>query len=1105
MHRIRPSRVEPPVVHRYVERPRLEGWLKRHEHRRVMLFLAQAAQGKSTLASSFVRNSPLPSAWINLAQEDGEPVNLFHATAHGLSGLLDGKTFDFLRQYPATQLGPRASDALYRDWTRELFGPIGRPARIVFDGLDRLSPGAASFRFMELMVEEAPGEVRFLLLSRSEPPLPFHDWTMKQRALVLRNDDLAFTLEETTGFLQKHCGWTCSAELAKRIRNVTEGWTGGLVLLSQVLPFREAGSRLLDGLPQGFQKELFHYFAKEIFSTLSKRDARLLMHGSVFEELDPDLLDELLGISDSERILQELVRRNLFVSFASTGVCRLHLLFRDFLQSMWTRRVDPEQRKQFLRRVGTCHARKGDLEAATAFHLQAGELRRAASGLQLLGRDLLRKGRETDLAGMLGMLPERIVRARPWLLLYRACCRRFTHPAENVADLQKAEALFRKGGDTRGLLLGLAYLVEAVMLLGRDLVPVHDLLARGEELLASSDVSKHPREQAFLWLQMGFGYALRGENTRDGYRACRNASFLAAKLKDRRLRIHALIYAMIPLTFLGELDEGEEVRSRIEALLHPKPDQELEALFWKALSEFVLIGGRRDPALGADVVARLHERIERLGLIYLQAPALYSEFALHMYAGNEERTQEIGQRLQDMAEATGHVFGRGLCLVLRGMHAYRRRQWTRAGELLEAGLEIFSQPRMRSPLHYHEFSICAALVHLRFGNQSIAEPMLRRSLQYFAAIRNHLALAETHLSLALLLDGNGRRPEALEHLESGMSLASSRGYTDFVVLGPDDQLAICLLALEAGSGPAASYAEHLLRTGLPESAAAEEERLRTHPHPGVRKSMERLMLDRHRRSRPHVFIRTLGGFQVLVGGAPLPEASWRGSQPRTLLKALVALGAERQQVRREQLVDALWPDSEPEAGEKTFKAALHRLRKCLEPDMSPRFGSSYIHLKQGLVFLDSELCATDVSSFLGLCREARATSRAMGPRQAVKTFEEGFSLYRNDFLPHDPDPEWARELRERLGREYVRALLEAARSYETLGSWTKAVRCYERALDHDPLLEEACRRIMVLYADRGRRTKALSTYDTCRRRLLERLGVEPEELTTSLYRRIRGQ
>ena len=62
--------------------------------------------------------------------------------------------------------------------------------------------------------------------------------------------------------------------------------------------------------------------------------------------------------------------------------------------------------------------------------------------------------------------------------------------------------------------------------------------------------------------------------------------------------------------------------------------------------------------------------------------------------------------------------------------------------------------------------------------------------------------------------------------------------------------------------------------------------------------------------RPPLLIRALGGFQVLRGGAEVPEAELGGERGRELLAALLCAGRA---VRRDQLLAWLWPGEAPEA------------------------------------------------------------------------------------------------------------------------------------------------------------------------------------------------
>ena len=138
-----PSKTTPPRLFRIVHRPRLIDCLESHKEKKLTLILAQAAQGKSTLAASYVETSKLPSAWMNLDPEDSDPANLFHLLIHAFQNTSAGfELFDLL-DYPGRTAGPRAGWSLYTEWLQAVFERIQVPIQLVLDGLDRLNPEAS--------------------------------------------------------------------------------------------------------------------------------------------------------------------------------------------------------------------------------------------------------------------------------------------------------------------------------------------------------------------------------------------------------------------------------------------------------------------------------------------------------------------------------------------------------------------------------------------------------------------------------------------------------------------------------------------------------------------------------------------------------------------------------------------------------------------------------------------------------------------------------------------------------------------------------------------------------------------------------------------------
>ena len=78
------SKITPPHLSNTLPRPRLLNLLKKNTDKKLILILGQAAQGKSTLAASFLGQAGIPATWVNLGPEESDPVNLFYAITQSL-------------------------------------------------------------------------------------------------------------------------------------------------------------------------------------------------------------------------------------------------------------------------------------------------------------------------------------------------------------------------------------------------------------------------------------------------------------------------------------------------------------------------------------------------------------------------------------------------------------------------------------------------------------------------------------------------------------------------------------------------------------------------------------------------------------------------------------------------------------------------------------------------------------------------------------------------------------------------------------------------------------------------------------------------------------
>ena len=229
-----------------------------------------------------------------------------------------------------------------------------------------------------------------------------------------------------------------------------------------------------------------------------------------------------------------------------------------------------------------------------------------------------------------------------------------------------------------------------------------------------------------------------------------------------------------------------------------------------------------------------------------------------------------------------------------------------------------------------------------------------------------------------------------------------------------------------------------------------------------------------------VKIFTLGAFRIAIDDQPMRHSRKSPKRLLLLLKALIAYGG--QEVPIEQLIDALWADSEADTAHSAIGIAIRRLRDLLGHEEA-------VLLKGGRLSLNRNPCWVDAFAF-----EASLQS---GSRAAV---ERALALYEGPFLRDDTAAAWAFSRRDRLHEKFVHHLNSIAREFENAKDWDAAERCYLRGLDMDDTAESFYQGLIRCHVARGKRSEARRAYDRMGQRLMQKLGMNPSPASTALYR-----
>jgi DNA-binding SARP family transcriptional activator len=219
-----------------------------------------------------------------------------------------------------------------------------------------------------------------------------------------------------------------------------------------------------------------------------------------------------------------------------------------------------------------------------------------------------------------------------------------------------------------------------------------------------------------------------------------------------------------------------------------------------------------------------------------------------------------------------------------------------------------------------------------------------------------------------------------------------------------------------------------------------------------------------------VHITLLGGLRVTVGSQEISDAAWPARRSAELI-ALLAL-SDRHRLMRDQVVEALWPHLEPDAGAANLRKAAHHARQALGREDAVRLSGGRVAL-----FPSCDV-VTDVAVFE---RRAEAAIRS-GDGAAC---DEAAAGYPGDLLPDSLYEEWTHARRDHLRSLYV-SLLRLG------GRW-------ERLVEIDRSDEQAYRELMRAALSRGNRPAAIRWYGRLRTNLERELGLPPASESRALY------
>jgi LuxR family maltose regulon positive regulatory protein len=399
----------------FLARPRLLERLTEGTTSELTLVCAPAGFGKTALLADWAHRSQQPAAWLSLDEGDNGPGRFWRYAATAL---------DQVRAGLGQQLGgllnppPRSFEAVVTALVNQL---SSGPEEIVLVLDDyHLIETPTVHESVGLLLSHLPPQLRLVVASRSDPPLPLARLRARGQLAELRAADLRFTTEEAAAVLHAGLGTDLPEAAVAASAARTEGWAAGLQLAALSLRGHADPAGFVASFT-GSHRYVLDYLTQEVLARQPGPLVRFLLETSVLARLSGPLCDAVTGRNDSQRLLEEVERANLFLVplDEERRWWRYHHLFADLLQAR-LQQEQPERPPQLHRAAAAWSEEHGLVDQAVRHALAADDAAWAARLVDRHAQALLERGEHATLHRWLAALPPDVVGSQPRLCLAQA-------------------------------------------------------------------------------------------------------------------------------------------------------------------------------------------------------------------------------------------------------------------------------------------------------------------------------------------------------------------------------------------------------------------------------------------------------------------------------------------------------------------------------------------------------------------------------------------------------------------------------------------------------------------------------------------------------------
>ncbi len=758
----------PPLRPNLVPRPRLIERLNAGLHRKLTLISAPAGFGKTTLLGEWIASDDGPerAAWLSLDGEDNDPALFWSYVSAALQTIIPS-----LGEYPLN------IETSVPDLINAIIAEDPEPFMLILDDFHAITMPQINDDMARLL-DNLPPQMHLVLCGRADPPWSLARLRACGEMIELRAEELRFTPQEVSIFLNDIMGLALPAESIATLDTRTEGWIAGLQLAAISMQGRDADAfiRALSGS----HRYIMDYLVEEVLEQQPADIRAFLLQTSILESLSADLCDTALARSDSQMILSRLERSNLFLTRLDDERrwYRYHHLFSELLRSRLDK-VPDDQLIRIHRRASEWYQRNGRLTQAVNHLLAAGDIQRVARLVEGNAMALVEHGELKSLIRRLEVQPDDVFCSHPWLCVAFAWLLSYAGRVEDIERvLQQAEEGLggvEEPAQVQSIRGRIAHLRGYIADLEGD-VPQALLFSRQAlEQIPESDLSL----RAYVWSVVGTGLRKMGA-LNDAAEAFDKALTLSREVADSHISV--MVHGRLATLQLwrGQLRRAEATCQEALSISRQHAERKGQPL---PTAGYAYIQMSRVLYEQNDLDAAYYharqgvELCQRWGQADLRGFGTYHLARILVRQRDLDGLYEISQKHHQIVSALPALFTASaaelelMCRLASGdfAGAYRFAQEQGMGATKDVPLDQY----------YHRFTYIRLLNVMGKNDESLH--LLARLLDIAEETGAWGHALELWAMQAAALEARGERDQALTTLERALSLAKPEGYVSAII------------------------------------------------------------------------------------------------------------------------------------------------------------------------------------------------------------------------------------------------------------------------------------------------------------------------------------